>query len=374
MPRKPRRPKPFAVGPVRVRAIRGPHKDDARRWYWRAELYEGGLSRSVWTGWANRGDALHAVADLVARDALDEPRTEDREADIETVLDLLETYVAAQLERQDLASRTKDIYALSGRRLVAEIGSVRLDRLDRRTLETLRDGLLRKGLASRTVELDLNILRRAWGWGRPIGLTPDRDLHRPQVKVRPTREKRTPTPDEFHRVLDQLSGWPRLLVLILGTTGCRAGEGIALRWGDIDLDRAELRVSGKTGPRVVPIAPALAAELEALERGADGARLLPVGTHTAQQSISQRYLKQACAKAGVPYFTPHGLRRMVIDQLYTAGTDVGTVAQMLGQSAVVALRHYRQATSLDKRSAVERARLGERPAGLVVSFKRREEG
>ena len=77
-------------------------------------------------------------------------------------------------------------------------------------------------------------------------------------------------------------------------------------------------------------------------------------------SSCRHSLESACKAAQVPYFTPHGLRRMVIDQLYTSGVDVGTVAAMLGQSPQVALRYYRQARRSDKETAARIAGLGER--------------
>ena len=54
------RPAPHAVGPVRLRTIRGP--DDTGRWYWRAERYKGGKATKVWVGWATIEEADHAEA------------------------------------------------------------------------------------------------------------------------------------------------------------------------------------------------------------------------------------------------------------------------------------------------------------------------
>jgi integrase len=68
-------------------------------------------------------------------------------------------------------------------------------------------------------------------------------------------------------------------------------------------------------------------------------------------------LREYCDTAGVRRFTVHGIRRMVIDQYYTAGVDVGTVAQQLGQSPEVALRYYRQSTPAQRRRAVALAGL-----------------
>jgi integrase len=45
----------------------------------------------------------------------------------------------------------------------------------------------------------------------------------------------------LHHALEQDPEWG-LYLWLLAATGCRRGEACALRWSDIDLDRAELRI------------------------------------------------------------------------------------------------------------------------------------
>ena len=97
MVRRKKKPSKVEVGRVKVRALRarGTRGPQDGRWYWRAEVYEDGGSRTVWTGWASRDEVVVEVADLVARDALDKPR--QQETTVATVRDLLETWTAACL-------------------------------------------------------------------------------------------------------------------------------------------------------------------------------------------------------------------------------------------------------------------------------------
>ena len=144
----------------------------------------------------------------------------------------------------------------------------------------------------------------------------------------------------------------------------------------MDLETGEITIPSKKGTtktlhRKTVIPAPLLETLKAMEPGAPQQRLIPVSVDTARTSITQRYLKDACKAAKVPYFTPHGLRRMVIDQLYTSGVDVGTVAAMLGQSPQVALRYYRQARRSDKEKAARIAGLGERGESNVIEFDKR---
>ena len=58
-----RKPKKWSVGPIRVRAVRGPKSD---RWSWGAEVHKDGESDPVWTGWATRKEAEVHLGALLA--------------------------------------------------------------------------------------------------------------------------------------------------------------------------------------------------------------------------------------------------------------------------------------------------------------------
>lgn len=368
-----KKPKNFSMGSIRVRSIRGPKQGN--QWYWRAERYEGGGSQTVWTGWATRDDVEKRIASLVAAGAVDEPR--QRQADrVETVLDLMEYYVGATEARMDISTNTKSIARVSGGHIIRHLGAVLLSRLDMREMERLRDARLHEGAATQTTQHDIDILRRAWNWGRPLGLCPNRPLPRPLLCVHPTREKYTPSREEFWIVVDAMEGWPNLLLQILAGTGARVGEAAALRWQDIDFKRnvvriAEKKMRAKTGSRETCLPVALANALHDWGVGLPSQRILPVSVDTARTSITQRHLKPVCERLGVRYFTPHGVRRMVIDQLYEKGVDVGTVGKMVGQSPKIALKYYRQARHSDMERAARFAGLGERIESNVIEFDKR---
>ncbi len=70
------------------------------------------------------------------------------------------------------------------------------------------------------------------------------------------------------------------------------------------------------------------------------------------------YLKEACEKIGIPRIGTHALRRMVVDEYYRGGADIGTVADQLGQSPETALKYDRRSTRPDRARAVALAGLG----------------
>jgi hypothetical protein len=51
------------------------------------------------------------------------------------------------------------------------------------------------------------------------------------------------TPAEFSALLNELSGRERAMVLLVGTTGLRRSEFVALTWADIDTEKMEIRVT-----------------------------------------------------------------------------------------------------------------------------------
>ncbi len=198
----------------------------------------------------------------------------------------------------------------------------------------------------------------------------NRSLHRP------TREKYTPSRAEVWRVIAETSGWANTLLRILAATGARVSEAASIRWRDVDFDRKILRIpekkrARKSDHREVFLPDVLATALVAVGVGDPMQRVLPVTIATARTSITQKVLKPICERLGVRYFTPHGIRRFVLDDLYEAGVDVGTVGKMLGQSPKIALVYYRQARHADMERAARLTALGEPAESNLINFEKR---
>lgn len=368
MGRKPAkgRPKPFGIGDVRCRALRGP-KDG--RWYWRAEIHA--EKRTVWTGWASRAEAQQLVAGMVAEGIQPPAPARADEVhldDVRTVGDLLDVWVAMQEDRQDCSPRTVAVYTGAADRIAPIVGHVLLDRMSIRQMVLIRDTMLRAGRAPRTVLLDLQRLQAAWRWGQEMTIAPLHPLPLPSVRL-PKESKRTPSPAEVAAVLEQVTiPWRHLAIRLMYQTGARIGEVASIKWDDVDFQRGVVTVRGKTGPRPIPLQREMLHELQQLAAVSSRPEVLSVTYNTARVGI-QRELARACEAAGVQPWSSHGFRRAAVDQLLRAGVDIGTAAALLGHSPQVMLQHYRQATADDLVQAVQRARLGVLPAGDVVEFR-----
>lgn len=352
-----RRAKPaiVVVDPIRARCVRGPRADG--RWYWRAEVYSGGHATALWSGWAHReevGPRLRAL----------DPARRASDASVETLGDLLDYWFGAVKARADLRPRSVIAYRTSARALRRHLGTLRVDRLDASDMDRAKDLLLR-AYAPLTAALCLDVLRVALSWAWKVGLIAKEPPSVPRIREpRTVRERRTPAPHEVRLVVECLRGWRRLLVVLMWCTGARLGEICSLAADAYDRDRGTLRLDGKTGPREAPLPPQARA---ALDEWTPGARSL-LGVTPSSARCVERSIRAACDAGGIRRWTPHGLRRLAVDQLARAGVDVATAADLLGHSPAVMLRHYRQVDDEDRRKAVTAARLGAAPEGQVIEM------
>lgn len=356
MPRAPTYP-PIQIEGVSITRVRGPRADG--RIYWRARRGDSVL----WTGWGTREEASAIGARLTLGET---PST----GDLLTVEDLVHDWFCDQEERAasgQLASRTLKTYRTAARALIKALGPVYLRAITTSTLDRFRDTRLKSGMATRTVQLELRILRQAWAWAYERGKVSTERLPRCAVRIQDRRSRYTPSRDEIAKVLDHLSGWAWLLVRLLWATGCRLGEIASLRRRDADAGQALLHVRGKTGAREVAVVPSVLVELlPHMATGPDD-YVIGVGPNHSQKTIAG-ILRETCQSAGVPHFSPQALRRWATDALYDTGADPSLEAAHVGHAPEVALGHYRTARLDARRAAVERAGLGVLPSdgGEVV--------
>ena len=354
MSKTPRRPAKVIVGPIRARAIRGPHSDDRSSWYWRAELHEDSATRTVWTGWASLADLHVELGSLLAGgDA--QPHERDSWRDIRTVGQLLTAWLTEHRTGADLSPHTVTAYEGATARIKRYLEHARLDTLTTSSVKRYKSDARRAGMATGTLAKDMSVLATAWTWGAERGLCSGA-APVVAVVVKPTRDKYTPSRDEIRMVVNELDGWARLVTVFLAATGARVGEAAKLRWRDVDLDSSTVTLTGKGKTRSVPLFPDVARALGETAGPMDSL-VFGVAERTVRHNLGL-HLERACARANVRRFTPHGLRRAAVDGYIRAGIEVSTTASLMGHSPVVMLRVYRQVTDDDRRRAVMAVALG----------------
>lgn len=232
------------------------------------------------------------------------------------------------------------------------------------------------GMAPRTIALELRVAAAVFRWAQHAGLLgASLSLRVPRLHADRSSyvlNHRTPSVAEANAAIDAMprDDW-RLAAFLMARTGARVGEVVHLRSADLDEEGGRItfgaaEASSKTGERRFPLDAATLHQLAGRSGRGDaplfhfegaGRRGRGRVVRAPIQALERR-LNRACDSASIPRFSPHGLRRMVVDRLLRSGVDPGTAATLTGHSVVVMLEFYQQVSEEDRRAAVERANLG----------------
>lgn len=168
-----------------------------------------------------------------------------------------------------------------------------------------------------------------------------------------------------HRALLDMEGRPPHYlypwVLTALETGARLGELLSrtlknqltgeveysrgLRWQDIDWEKNRIQVSGKTGPRIVPMTEALAQELNSLRRfqighGIRGELVFVTDAGTPLRN-PERAFRSAVQRAGIKRrVRPHDLRHTALTRYANMGLAPAVVQKIAGHSTPAMTAKY----------------------------------
>ena len=248
--------------------------------------------------------------------------------------------------------------------IIPILGHIRLTKLSPADVQRLLARKLADGLSARTVIYLRAILRRALGQAERWGLVSRNVATLVDPPRVPDPDQVPFTPEEARRLLNAARG-DRLeaLYVLAIAVGLRKGEVCALRWEDLDLDAATLRVvrtyqRGTSGARFVEPKtprsrrtielPALCVEAlrthkarQATERLVAGPRwddqslvfTSKVGTPIEPRNLSRHY-ETLTHSASLGHRRFHDLRHTAATLLLAQGTEMRVVMETLGHSAI----------------------------------------
>jgi integrase len=150
------------------------------------------------------------------------------------------------VKRQSVEPSTMINYEWVARKYVRPaLGTHKVEALRAMDLDLLHSELSGRGLSARIVRICHTVLRQSLDQARRWGFI----AHNPAIDASPPPQRRDevipPSVEQVLRILDAAHDEDPdfgTYLWLKSATGCRRGEVCAVRWSDIDLDRAELAV------------------------------------------------------------------------------------------------------------------------------------
>lgn len=279
------------------------------------------------------------------------------------LVDYATSWLTSRASRLKPSVSVRYAAALEGHILPA-LGDYFLDMLDRNDIQQYVAHRTRAGAAGNTVMNELRLLRAMAREASADGLCgnwADR-VEPPRVNRWSEDRPNLLSAEQLAAVLKAVPRRWLAMVTLAAFTGLRWGELSALRWGDIDEEKGAIRVRRanwrgrivevKTAgsQRTVPLPPPVGAMLKA-GRGKPEAYLFldrAGGLYKAWPLVN--VMRRACAAAGVPYVTPHGLRR-TFNNLARQVAASQVVKSITGHTTDAMLEHYSMVSIGEKAEA-----------------------
>jgi integrase len=201
-------------------------------------------------------------------------------------------------------------------------------------------------------------------------------------------------PEQMVKLLDVVREPERTLFELLSRSGLRLGEGLALRWRDIDFDMNAIRVERSWSPaggfhepktdssrRAVVLLPSLAATLRNFHQaqGSPAPEAL-LFTHDGEQPLNpgsaRRRFCAALEVAELRHVTIHSLRHSFASVMLASGANIKALQRALGHSsATMTLDVYSHLLEESvESSALKADQIFTGAGGKLAYFPRREIG
>lgn len=222
---------------------------------------------------------------------------------------------------------------------------VRPERVSRRDMQMLLDYLRTRGrdgqpYAPQSIKGVFMVLRELFEIGLELGVCAVNPASGLKMPKQGRKRLELPEGEAVERLVAALRARstarhpqiarPAMMAELMLYTGMRQGEAAALRWEDVLDARGLIRVPGSktaAAERLVPLGERAADVLDrvAARWGRAGGELV-----FARCRDIGKTLDGACAEAGVPRLTSHGLRKLFITTACEAGVPPTTVARWVG--------------------------------------------
>jgi integrase len=260
---------------------------------------------------ARRGELVEAQAREVLKDIM---KRADMGETLQTVSikSHFDTWLASKTTRN--AKSTGERYGVAVAEFLKTLGnraSKNLTSLTASDVQRFLDARTAKGLAPKTVNVDVKIIRGALNAARRQGLIPTNPAEAVELLEAIGMERGTFTPAEVKMLVDTAEGEWKLLIMLAYFTGARLSDCARMQWEGVDLAEGTLTYTqAKTGAKVTtPLHPDLLSRLNKLA-GTDKPEVFIMPAIARQRGSGRKGLsetfKKIMRKAGVDSQTVKG--------------------------------------------------------------------
>jgi len=232
----------------------------------------------------------------------------------------------------------------------AQLGDIGALQIERYKLDRLKQSVS-PATVNREVALLKHLFNMAEVWQLFCGRNPVRGvkfLEEDNLQVRSLSEA------EEEQLLQCCSPYLQDMVTFAINTGLRLGEILNLRWEEVDLEHAVIKMLVRKNRRMLEVP--LNDEAVAVMNGWCGLRKCEYVFYNPETGGQWRDLwlglKKACRKAGLKDVTWHTFRHTFASRLTRNGADLVTVKELLGHSSVSVTMRYAHTNCEAKRRAV----------------------
>ncbi len=163
-----------------------------------------------------------------------------------------------------------------------------------------------------------------------------------------------PPPGWHGKLAPHLNPRQLAFLLFLGMHGRRTREALSRKPADLNPENGVLDLGRtKTGVRVIDLHPASLKLMLSIPDWQKSEWLFGAGPNSANSF--RRDLKAACARAGVPWFTPHSFgRHTSVTRMLRMGYSVAHVGEAHGMTAEMVTRRYGHLTKKETTAALHK--------------------
>lgn len=300
--------------------------------------------------------ASKAVAQQFLAQVLEEHRRLDRGGrPRHTYKEALTRYYAEQLPH--LKPATQSRYITSFRQLAPLLDGLFLDQITKSVLADYVAARRRAGVTGSTIRRDLGALSSVCSFASAadmIEVHPVKQFSKRHLRE-PVARTTYPTDAEIENLIARAPPMMGRVVRFLAETGVRLEEAVSLEWGQVTLDRREIRlIKTKTSsPRIVPLSNAALETLASTPRHVTSKFVFWHGDGARFRQFSGHFYRLA-RKVGFSY-RAHDLRHRFASVFIQSTGDIPALQAVLGHKTIAMTMRYAHHSTAHLHAAMRRA-------------------